>query len=76
MTGEVVSEGRRTVTWETDQPVRLFNIVAGKWKVRQGENTVIYYHPAHDFNVDGMGRVLDAARKYTPSGFTRIPGRS
>lgn len=73
MTDESIRDGQRTVTWETDQPVRMFNIVAGKWEVHQGEETVIYYHPGHGYNVEEMGRVLDAARHYYSEWFYPYP---
>jgi len=37
-----VAGGRRTVVWKTDHPVHFFNVVAGRWAVRQGEGTAIY----------------------------------
>ena len=47
LTSEEVREGRRTVVWESDHPVRLFNIVAGRYAVKEGRGTSIYYHPDH-----------------------------
>ncbi len=65
--------GERTVVWETDHPVRLFNVVAGRWDVRRGEGTAIYYHPGHAYNIDEMIGALDAARKYYSEWFRPFP---
>jgi ABC-type transport system involved in multi-copper enzyme maturation permease subunit len=54
----------RTVTWRSDRPVMAFNIVAGRYQVRRGQGTALYYDPAHTYNVAEMGEALDAARKY------------
>ena len=68
-----VADGRRTVVWKTDQPVDLFNIVAGKYAVKEGEGTAIYYHPEHDYNIEEMSAALDAARKYYSEWFYPFP---
>lgn len=70
-----VSGGKRTVVWESDQPVRMFNIIAGRWQERRGENTVIYFHPGHGYNIDAMAEGLDAARKYYSEWFYPYPWR-
>ena len=64
VTKDGVKDGRRTTVWESDQPVNFLNVVAGRWAVRRGEGTAIYYHPAHGYNVGEMVEALDAARKY------------
>lgn len=67
-----VGEDRRVV-WESDAPVRLFNVVAGKWEVHRGEGTAIYSAKQHPYNIEEMGRALDAARKYYSEWFRTYP---
>lgn len=75
--GELVATeeegGRRTVTWESDEPVHFFNVVAGKWDVRRGEGTAVYYHPAHTYNVEALTAALDAARAHYSEWFYPYP---
>ncbi|MXX34874.1 MAG: hypothetical protein F4107_08205 [Gemmatimonadetes bacterium] len=75
--GDLVSEersgGRRTVVWETGHPVAMFNVVAGRYAVREGEGTAIYYHPGHDYNIEEMALALDAARRYYAEWFHPFP---
>ena len=68
-----VAGGRRTVVWETDHPVRLFNVIAGKYAVIEGDGTAIYYHPEHDYNVEEMSAALDAALRYYSEWFHPFP---
>ena len=69
-----VVDGRRTVVWETgDYPVDLFNVVAGKYAVKEGNGTAIYYHPEHDYNIEEMSAALDAARQYYSEWFFPLP---
>jgi ABC-2 type transport system permease protein len=68
-----VADGKRTVEWRSDQPVRFFNVVAGKWAVRRGHDTTVYYHPAHSYNIDEISEALDAARKYYSEWFCSYP---
>jgi ABC-type transport system involved in multi-copper enzyme maturation permease subunit len=76
LVSDETTDGVRTMTWETDQPVRIFNVVAGKWDVRRGEeNTAIYYYPEHDYNVDAMIEAFDASRKYYSEWFYPYPWR-
>ncbi|HVT14824.1 MAG TPA: M1 family aminopeptidase [Thermoanaerobaculia bacterium] len=72
---ESVAAGRRTVVWRSDQPVRFFNIVAGRWRVRRGEGTAIFYDPRHAYNVAAMSAALDAARRYYSEWFYPYPWR-
>ncbi len=72
-TSEDVAGGRRTVVWETDHPVRFFNIVAGRYAVREGDGTALYYHPKHDYNIAEMSEALDAARKHYSEWFHPFP---
>jgi ABC-2 type transport system permease protein len=70
-----VADGRRTVVWQSDQPMRFFNVVAGRWAVRRGKDTLIYYHPEHNYNIDEMSEALDAARRYYSEWFYPYPWR-
>jgi ABC-2 type transport system permease protein len=70
---EETKDGKRTVVWESDYPVNFFNVVAGKWDVRRGNGTAIYYHPGHPYNVDEMIEALDGARKYYSEWFHPFP---
>ena len=72
VSNEVV-DGRRTVVWETDHPVTLFNVIAGRYDVIEGDGTAIYYHPEHDYNVEEMSAALDAARRYYSEWFYPFP---
>lgn len=65
--------GQRTVVWESDHPVNFFNVVAGKWDVRRGEGTAIFYHPTHAYNVDEMLEALDGAKKWYSEWFRPYP---
>jgi len=69
---EVVGDTRVT-EWRTDHPVKFFNVVAGKWKVKEGHGTAIYYSPKHTYNLDEMSEALDAARKYYSEWFYPFP---
>ena len=75
VTSDVVKDGRRTTVWESDQPVNFFNIVAGRWQVKKGEGTAIYYHKGHDYNLPEIAEALDAARKYYSEWFRPYPWR-
>jgi hypothetical protein len=71
-----VRDGRRTVVWVTDYPVRVFNIAFGRWQEKRGKNgTVVYHHPEHGYNVDSMLEALDGARQYFPQWFHPYPWR-
>ncbi len=75
-TANVVRDGLRTQTWETDHPVKILNIVAGRWQVKRGrENTAVYYNAQHPYNIDEMVHALDASRKYFSEWFLPYPWR-
>jgi ABC-2 type transport system permease protein len=61
---EKISQGRRILLWESDYPLRVFNVVAGKWVSKKGKSSVVYYNPRHYYNIDTMLLGLDSARKY------------
>ena len=70
---ETVTGGKRTSVWRSDHPVRFFNVVAGKWAVRRGAGTAVFYHPSHAVNVPEMSEALDAARKHYGEWFRPYP---
>jgi ABC-2 type transport system permease protein len=61
------------VVWQSDHPVRLFNIVAGRWRVKRGHGTAIYYSPKHPYNVEAMSAAFDAARRWYSEWFFPYP---
>ncbi|MEZ4649785.1 MAG: M1 family aminopeptidase [Candidatus Eisenbacteria bacterium] len=67
------ADGARTVVWETDAPVNFFNVVAGAWDVWEGEGTELYHLPSHTYNLEEMGKALDAARRYYSEWFYPYP---
>ena len=73
LVSDEVEDGRRTVVWETDHPVRMFNVIAGRYDVIEGDGTAIYHHPGHDYNVEEMSATLDAARRYYSEWFHPFP---
>jgi hypothetical protein len=70
-----VEGGLRTSVWESDRPVRFYNVVGGRWAVRRGHGTAIYYHPGHPYNIAAMSRVLDASRRWYSAWFHPYPWR-
>jgi ABC-2 type transport system permease protein len=68
-----VKDGRRTVVWKSDHPVRLFNVVGGRWDVRRGKGTAIFHHPAHPYNIAEMSAALDASRRWYSEWFHPFP---
>ena len=70
-----LEDGRRMAVWESDHPVNFFNIVAGRWEVRKGQGTAVYYSPKHPYNIEEMVEALDAARKYYGEWFRPYPWR-
>lgn len=73
LVSDSVADGRRTSTWVTDEPVMAFNIVAGRYTVRRGEGTALYYHPAHTYNVDEMLEAMNSARRWYGEWFGTYP---
>ena len=72
---ETVAAGRRRSVWVSDHPVRLLNIVAGRWQVRRGEGTAVYHFPEHAYNIDEIARTLDGARRHYSEWFHPFPWR-
>ncbi len=72
-TADTEADGKRTVVWETDNPVNFFNVVAGKWDVWRGEGVEIHYLPEHTYNIEEMGKALEASRKWYSEWFYPYP---
>ena len=70
---DTVADGQRTTVWQSDHPLRFFNIVAGRWAEKHGKDTVVYYHPDHTYNIDEISEALDAARHYYSEWFYPYP---
>jgi ABC-2 type transport system permease protein len=70
---ETKADGRNVFVWQTDHPIMMFNVVVGKWEVRRGEGTAIFYNALHDENLDEMIEALDGARKYYSEWFYPYP---
>ena len=70
-----VKDGWRTQVWETDSPVKILNVVCGKWSVKQGTGTTIYYSAVHPYNIQEMSSTLDAARRWYSEWFLPYPWR-
>ena len=76
LTGETVKAGRRTVTWESDYPLRVFNVAAGRnWAVKRGPGTAVFYYPGHPWNVQSLLDALNGARRYYAEWFGPHPWR-
>jgi ABC-type transport system involved in multi-copper enzyme maturation permease subunit len=72
-TRDEVAGGLRTTVWESDSPVNFLNIVAGRWEVRRGAGTAVYYHSGHGYNIGEMVEALDAARRHYSEWFSPYP---
>lgn len=75
LTSDTVKDGRRTVVWESDYPLRVFNVAAGRWAVKRGPGTAVFYHPGHPYNVDSLLEALNGARRYYASWYAPYPWR-
>lgn len=79
-TGEKVAEhvakGRRTTEWRTVEPVRIFNVIAGNWQVKERDGVAIYYNKRHPYNVDEMLDALAASRKWFGEWFAPLPWKT
>jgi ABC-2 type transport system permease protein len=72
---EKAAAGKRTAVWKSDYPVRFFNVVGGRWAVRRGHGTAIFYHPGHAYNIKEMSAALDASRRWYSEWFRPFPWR-
>jgi hypothetical protein len=68
-----VTDGRRRTVWETEHPVRFFNIVGGPLEEKKGDAAVVYFSPRTPHNVDTMVKSLSAARKSYGAWFGEYP---
>jgi hypothetical protein len=75
-TEDLVRDGRRTVSWESDQPVHFFNIVAGRWVKYEAADTEIYYDPRHGLNVAELSLALQSAKKHYSEWFHPFPWKT
>ena len=73
LTGETRQGARRTWLWESDYPLRVINVAAGRWTVRRGQGTAVYYYPGHPYNVGSILAALDGARRYYGEWFGPYP---
>ncbi|HET6349349.1 MAG TPA: M1 family aminopeptidase [Candidatus Krumholzibacteria bacterium] len=75
-TSNTVKDGWRTQVWQTDHPVKILNIVCGRWVEKTGkDSTMVFYNPKHPYNVDEISNVLDEARHWYSQWFTPYPWR-
>ncbi len=75
LTAESEKDGRRTWIWESDYPLRVFNVAAARWAVKKGPGTAVYYHPGHAYNVDSLLEALNGARRYFAEWYGPFPWR-
>lgn len=71
--GETVNGALKTTEWRTDQPVMAFNLVAGRYAVKRGKGTALYYYPPHSYNVDEMIDALNNARRWYGEWYGAFP---
>ncbi len=64
---------RTTYVWDSDYPVRFFNVVAGRWVTSEGEGTCLYYHPGHPQNIEEITLGLNSALKHYSDWFAPFP---
>ena len=76
LTSSVSENGQTTDVWETAYPVRVVNLMAGKWDLRQEGTNEIYYYPSHTHNLDALMEALVAARTHYSEWFYPYPWRS
>jgi len=66
-------DGRTRTVWETEHPVRFFNIVGGPLESKEGEGARVYFSRRTPHNVDTMVKALAAARKSYGGWFGEYP---
>jgi hypothetical protein len=74
-TRNTVKDGLRTQVWETDHPVKILNVICGRWVEKRGVGTTIYHAAVHPYNIDEMSATLDAARRWYSEWFLPYPWR-
>ena len=67
------SNGRTRTVWETEHPVRFFNIVGGPLEAKEGDGARVYFSRRTPHNVDTMVKALSAARKNYGGWFGEYP---
>ncbi|MEM6647548.1 MAG: ABC transporter permease subunit [Bacteroidota bacterium] len=72
-TGTRTDGDRTTVTWQTDHPVTVVNVMAGYWAMAERGTNAVYYHPEHDFNVDDLLLAMEEARAHYSQWFAPYP---
>ena len=73
LASETVKDGRRVTDWKSDAPVRAFNVVLGKWKVKRRDGVAVFYDERHAYNVDEMLDALAGARRWFGEWFAPYP---
>ena len=73
---ETVKDGRRVSEWRTDHPVRIFNLIAGKWAEKKRDGVAVYYDSRHPYNVDEMLDALEGARRWYGEWFAPYPWKT
>ena len=68
-----VTDGRRRTVWETEHPVRFFNIVGGPLEEMKGDAATVYYSARTPHNVETMVKALSAARRNYAAWFGPYP---
>ena len=68
-----VADGRRRTVWETEHPVRFFNIVGGPLEEKSGDAATVFYSARTPHNVDTMVKALSAARRNYGAWFGPYP---
>lgn len=75
--GEKVEEhrdnGRTSVVWASDHPVRFLSLVAGRWDVRRRDGAAVFFHPGHAYNVDEILTALAASKRRYSEWFRPYP---
>jgi ABC-type transport system involved in multi-copper enzyme maturation permease subunit len=73
---DVARGATRRTEWASDQPVRIFNVVLGKWKEKKGDGVVIAYDPQHEYNIPEMMQALEGARRWYSEWFAPYPWKT
>ena len=71
-----VENGRRRTLWETEHPVRFFNIVGGPLEAAKGATTTVFHSQRTSANVETMVEALDAARANYSAWFGAYPWKN
>lgn len=72
--GVAEEDGRKIWIWISDAPLRVWNIIAGRYEVARGDHgTAVYYDPHHGTNVRTMLDALEGARRYYSEWFHPYP---